>query len=49
MARRFTMASSKTKASVEFNADITGFQRSINTLKKEMTTLNSQLKLNDEQ
>lgn len=43
------MASSKTKASVEFNADITGFQRSINTLKKEMTTLNSQLKLNAEQ
>lgn len=43
------MASSKTKASVEFNADVTGFQRSINTLKKEMTTLNSQLKLNAEQ
>lgn len=43
------MASTKTRASVEFSADITNFQKSINALKKDMTLLNSSLKLNQEQ
>ncbi len=42
------MATAKTKAEVEFSAEISGFQNSINTLKKDITTLNNTLKLNAE-
>ncbi len=42
------MASAKTEAKVEFSAEISGFQKSINTLRKDITTLNNSLKLNAE-
>lgn len=40
------MATKKTKAEIELSADISNFQKSINTINKDITTLNNQLKLN---